>query len=155
MNYWLNVHNPRIPDKPLDEQLQINIQEKCRQTIPVGDWVFIYETGALSGELVDSEENGRFKKVKVGNGIKGIIALVETTSSMIEKDSSWNGTPYKGYYETSKIPTRKNELPIIEIKKAYKMNGISKTFNPRTANGLMKLKSYEAIVLLSLIGVMD
>jgi hypothetical protein len=150
MNYWLNVHHPRIPDKPLEEQLHVNIQEKCRQTIPVGDWVFIYETGALSGELVDRDENGRLKKIKVGQGIKGIIALVRTNSSLIKHEWLWNDTHYKGYYATIKIPTGKKELPIDEIKKAYTTHGLIKTFNPRTLTGLKKLDRKEAEILLYL-----
>lgn len=154
MNHWVNIHHPRAVNEARSSQCQVYLQEKSKQWPSVGDRVFIYETEALSGETVISEdEDGSKQRVKLGQGTKGIIALVQIVGSLKKRKWIWNGTPYIGSYRTKEIETKKRVIKLIEINKGYSDMGISNSFNPRTYTGLRKLKRDEIKALSKLLGV--
>lgn len=154
MNYWINIHHPRALNETHSSQCKVYLQEKSKQRLPIGDRVFIYETEALSGETVISEdEDGSKQQVKLGRGAKSIIALVEISGSLKRHKWIWNGTPYIGSYNTKEIKTKKSVVKLAEINKGYSDSGIPKSFNPRTYTGLRKLEKDEIKVLLKLVGV--
>ncbi len=152
MNYWVNIHHPRILNESRSSQCKVYLQEKSKQRIPKGDRVFIYETEALSGETVISEdEDGSKERVKLGKGTKGIIALVEVLGNLRKRKWIWNGTPYIGSYNTKEIKTNKSVVKLSEINKGFSDSGITKSFNPRTYTGLRKLNKDETRLLLKLV----
>ena len=154
MNYWINIHHPRTVNDTRINQCKVYVQERSKKLPSVGDKVFIYETGALSGETVITEdENGSRKNVKLGQGTKGLIALVEITGNLKEHKWIWNGTPYIGWYNTREIGTKKKVVKLNDINAGYSHMGIPNNFNPRTYTGLRILKRDEIKVLSRLMGV--
>ena len=155
MNYWVNIHHPRAINEARSSQCKVYLQKKSKQWPSVGDRVFIYETEALSGETVISEdEDGSKQRVKLGQGAKGIIALVEIVGNLKRRKWIWNGTPYIGLYNTKEIETKKKTVvKLSEINTVYSDLGIPKIFNPRTYTGLRRLKRDEIRALSELVGV--
>ena len=99
------------------------------------------------------DQNGRHT-VKLGQGAKGLIALVEIDRNLKRHRWIWNDTQYIGSYDTKEIKTKKRIVELDEINDKYSDMGISKAFNPRTYTGLRKLKTKAEIVALSrLMGV--
>ena len=153
MNYWVNIHHPKALNESRRSQCRVYVQKRSRKLPSAGDEVFIYETGALSGETVISEdENGRHK-VKLGQGAKGLIALVEIVGNLRRHEWIWNGTPYIGSYNTREIETRRKVVKLDEINASYSNLGIPHSFNPRTYTGLRILGTDEIKTLLRLTGV--
>ena len=153
MNYWVNIHHPRALDESRSSQCRVYVQQRSRKLPSAGDKVFIYETEALSGETVILEdENGRHK-VKLRQGAKGLIALVEIVGNLRNHEHIWNGTPYIGSYNTKEIETRRKVVKLDEINASYSNLGIPHSFNPRTYTGLRILDKDEIKVLSRLIGV--
>lgn len=160
MQYWVNIHHPRIinPEEIKESrsiQCRVYLQERSskKRRPSVGDRVFIYETEALSGKtrtLID--ENGRHR-AELGQGFKGIIALVEITEKLKEHPHKWNDTDYVGSYKTKEIKTKKKKVKLDEINHAYSAMGIPNSFNPRTYTGLRILKPDEIRALSRLMGV--
>lgn len=154
MNYWVNIHHPRAVNEARSSQCQVYLQKKSKQWPSVGDRVFIYETEALSGETVISEdEDGAKHRVKLGHGAKGIIALVQIVGSLKKRRWIWNGTHYIGSYKTKEIESKRRVVKLSEINKGYSDMGLTNSFNPRTYTGLRKLKRDEIRVLSKLVGV--
>jgi len=153
MKYWINIHHPRAVNETRINQCKVYVQERSKKLPSVGDKVFIYETGALSGETVITEdENGSRQKVKLGQGTKGLIALVEITGNLKKRRWIWNGTPYIGWYNTREIETKKKIVKLNDINAGYSHMGIPNSFNPRTYTGLRILKRDEIKVLSRLTG---
>lgn len=153
MNYWVNIHHPKALNESRSSQCRVYVQQRSRKLPLAGDKVFIYETGVLSGEIVILEdENGRHK-VKLGQGAKGLIALVEIVGNLREHEHIWNGTPYIGSYNIKEIETRRKVVKLNEINASYSNLGIPHSFNPRTYTGLRILDKDEIKVLSRLIGV--
>jgi len=153
MNYWVNIHHPKALNESRGSQCRVYVQQRSKKLPSAGDKVFIYETGALSGETVILEdENGRHK-VKLGQGAKGLIALVEIVGNLRKHEHIWNGTPYIGSYNTEEIETRRKVVKLDEINASYSNLGIPHSFNPRTYTGLRILGKDEIKVLSRLIGM--
>jgi hypothetical protein len=153
MNYWVNIHHPKTINESRSSQCRVYVQERSRKLPLAGDKVFIYETEALSGETVIlKDENGRHK-VKLGQGAKGLIALVKIVGNLSKHEHIWNGTPYIGSYKTKEIETRRKVVKLDEINASYSNLGRRHSFNPRTYTGLRILDKDEIKVLSRLIGV--
>lgn len=154
MDYWLNVHHPKLLNESHRSQCMVHIQEKSKQRLSVGARVFIYETEALSNQYVISQDEGNpSQQVKLTQGAKGIIALVKISGPLRRHNRIWNGTSYMGTYDTEEIKTKKSSITFSEINIGYADRGITKTFNPRSYTGLKKLGESEARVLLELMGL--
>jgi hypothetical protein len=153
MNYWVNIHHPKALDESRSNQCRVYVQRRSRELPLAGDKVFIYETEALSGETVILEDAGGRHKVKLGQGAKGLIALVEIVGNLKKHEYIWNGTPYIGSYNTKEIETRRKVVKLDEINASYSDLGIPHSFNPRTYTGLRILEKDEIRVLSRLIGV--
>ncbi len=154
MNCWVNIHHPRALNEARSSQCNVYVQKRSRKLPLVGDKVFIYETGVLSGETVVSEdEDGSKQKVKLGQGTKGLIAFVEITGKLDRHKWIWNGTHYIGSYNTKEIETKKKVVKLNEINAGYSDIGIPNSFNPRTYTGLRILKKDEIRALSRLMGV--
>lgn len=154
MDYWVNIHHPRVLNESRSSQCRVYIQQRSKQKPKIKDRVFIYETEALSGETVISEdEDGSRQTVKLGRGAKGIVALVAISGNLQRHKWIWNGTPYIGSYNTKEIKTNKSFVELNEINKGFSDSGITKNFNPRTYTGLRKLHKDETRVLLKLVGM--
>ncbi len=153
MNYWVNIHHPRALGETRSDQCKVYVQKRSRNLPSPSDKVFIYETGALSGETVISEdENGRHE-VQLGQGTKGLIALVQIVGNLKRHKWIWNGTHYIGLFNTKEIKTKRKIVKLNEINTAYSDRGIPNSFNPRTFTGLRILKRDEIRVLSRLMGV--
>jgi hypothetical protein len=153
MNYWVNIHHPRALGETRSDQRKVYVQEKSRNLPSGGDKVFIYETGALSGETVISEDESGRHEVQLGQGTKGLIALVETLGNLKKHKWVWNGTHYIGSFNTKEIEIKRKVVKLNEINVAYSDMGIPNSFNPRTYTGLRILKRDEITVLSRLMGV--
>jgi len=154
MRYWVNIHHPRALNEERSSQCRVYVQKRSKQLPLDGDRVFIYETDALSGETVISEDENDRHRVKLEQGAKGLIALVEIEGNLKKHRWIWNGTEYVGSYDTKEIETKKKIVKLDEINDKYSDMGIPKAFNPRTYTGLRILKTEAEIKALSrLMGV--
>ena len=153
MNYWVNIHHPRTLSESRSSQCRVYVQERSRKLPSTDDRVFIYETGALSGETVFMEDEEGRHEVRLRQGAKGLIALVEIAGNLRKHKWTWNGTRYVGSYDTMEIQTRRRLVELEEIKAGYSDSGIAHSFNARTYTGLRTLSETEARVLTRLMGV--
>lgn len=154
MGYWINIHHPRAKNESRSDQFIVCVQEKSRpelSKIPKGDLVFIYETAALSGKTVQTEDSSGRRTVQLGQGLKSVIGLVRVGQYHLQK-WEWNDDiSFIGTYDCKEVETKRESIPLAEIDKERVKAGLSK-FNPRIPGGLRPLSKKEFDIMADLIG---
>jgi len=154
MNYWINIHDPQVVGKSRQDQCKVYLQKKSEGKVSAlkeEDLAFIYETHNLSGQLVDVVDDTGRRRVRLGKGRKGIIALVRITSSFNRGNWEWNGIPFIGYFDTQEITCKRNFVSLDEINMTRR-DDEQPLFNPRINGGLRQLKPEEFQLMSRLIG---
>lgn len=154
MKYWVNIHHPQVVGEARRNQCKVYIQRKGGRKlndITDGDLAFIYETGALSGEKVEVEDERGRRRVQLGRGRKGIIALVRIAKPFHHGKWKWHGIPFIGFFNTREIPCKQSFIGLNEIDGARFRKGLSR-FNPRIYGGLRELTPNEFDILATLMG---
>jgi hypothetical protein len=154
MRYWLNIHDPTPISKNPDKYhanlwLQEKHQATVRHLIKMGEKAVIYETaGPQQREIIRGQSRAT---VMLCQGRKGIILAVKITKDFQEDRHLWDGIPFLGYFGGKKIKTRRNIIPLGELRGAWIQAGLP-AFNPYINGGLRELSIQEWRIVSSLLG---